>query len=402
MAIVPPDEKSPYSAAAQGIGYIYQPRFALLKILDFAESTSVLIEKEDDLDFIDAGGKKSLASLKHKAPGDRVNDLSTDFWKSVRIWLASYKRADRTASNLRFFLFTTGVVSKTSFLMSFLDDAERSDTIVALTWEVMASSESKLVAEVAVSFSDLSSDEVEDFLSRITIIDNGPRITDLPHIIQDRHLRTIRRENRPHVFERLEGWWNDIMVKLLTGERTDPLFGYEVSDKLSAIAEEYRSDNLPITFRSAAPDAVDAENDPRLFVEQLRSIGISTNRIQSAIVDYYRAFEQRSAWARESLLVSGEMEDYEDRLSDEWSRYKDVVFESLTETSGEEALTAAGRNLYKWAEFETERFRIRERVTEPYVVRGAFHMLANTRPSPRIFWHPRFLDRLAAVLEVKA
>lgn len=399
---MPPDEKSPYSAAAQGIGYIYQPRFALLKILDFAESTSVLIEKEDDLDFIDAGGKKSLASLKHKAPGDRVNDLSTDFWKSVRIWLASYKRADRTASNLRFFLFTTGVVSKTSFLMSFLDDAERSDTIVALTWEVMASSESKLVAEVAVSFSDLSSDEVEDFLSRITIIDNGPRITDLPHIIQDRHLRTIRRENRPHVFERLEGWWNDIMVKLLTGERTDPLFGYEVSDKLSAIAEEYRSDNLPITFRSAAPDAVDAENDPRLFVEQLRSIGISTNRIQSAIVDYYRAFEQRSAWARESLLVSGEMEDYEDRLSDEWSRYKDVVFESLTETSGEEALTAAGRNLYKWAEFETERFRIRERVTEPYVVRGAFHMLANTRPSPRIFWHPRFLDRLAAVLEVKA
>jgi len=399
---MPPDEKSPYSAAAQGIGYIYQPRFALLKILDFAESTSVLIEKEDDLDFIDAGGKKSLASLKHKAPGDRVNDLSTDFWKSVRIWLASYKRADRTASNLRFFLFTTGVVSETSFLMNFLDDAERSDTIVALTREVMASSESKLVAEVAVSFADLSSDEAEDFLSRIIIIDNGPRITDLPYIIQERHLRTIRRENRPHVFERLEGWWNDIMVKLLTGERADPVFGYEVSDKLSAIAEEYRSDNLPITFRSAAPDAVDAENDPRLFVEQLRSIGISTNRIQSAIVDYYRAFEQRSAWARESLLVSGEMEDYEDRLSDEWSRYKDVVFESLTETSGEEALTAAGRNLYKWAEFETERFRIRERVTEPYVVRGAFHMLANIRPSPRIFWHPRFLDRLAAVLEVNA
>lgn len=399
---MPPDEKSPYSAAAQGIGYIYQPRFALLKILDFAESTSVLIEKEDDLDFIDAAGKKSLASLKHKAAGDRVNDLSTDFWKSVRIWLASYKRADRTASNLRFFLFTTGVVSEKSFLINFLDGAERSDTLVAVTQEVMAASESKLVAEVTVSFGDLSSDEAEDFLSRITIIDNGPRITDLPYIIQERHLRTIRRENRPHVFERLEGWWNDIMVKLLTGERTDPIFGYEVSDKLSSIAEEYRSDNLPITFRSAAPDSVDAENDPRLFVEQLRTIGISTNRIQSAIVDYYRAFEQRSAWARESLLVSGEMEDYEDRLSDEWSRYKDVVFESLTETSGEEALTAAGRNLYKWAEFETERFRIRERVTEPYVVRGAFHMLANIRPSPRIFWHPRFLDRLAAVLEVNA
>ncbi|MDI6838431.1 MAG: hypothetical protein QMD99_22295, partial [Rhizobiaceae bacterium] len=109
-----------------------------------------------------------------------------------------------------------------------------------------------------------------------------------------------------------------------------------VSDKLSAIAEEYRSDNLPITFRNAVPEGIDAENDPRLFVEQLRSIGISTNRIQGAIIDYYRAFEQRSAWARESLLVNGEMEEYEDRLADEWSRYKDVVFESLNEDTGEE------------------------------------------------------------------
>lgn len=223
---MPPDEKSPYSAAPQGVGYIYQPRFALLKILDYAESTSVLIEKEDDLDFIDAGGKKSLASLKHKAPGDRVSDLSTDFWKSVRVWLASYVRADRTASNLRFFLFTTAVVSESSFLKNFLDGAERSETLATLAQEAMAASESKLIAEVRGSFSDLSDSEVEDFMSRITIIDNSPRITDLPHIIQERHLRTIRREYRPHVFERLEGWWNDLMVKMLTGVRTDPVFGY--------------------------------------------------------------------------------------------------------------------------------------------------------------------------------
>lgn len=397
-----PSDGSPYSAAPQGLGYIYQPRFALLKILDLPESSSVLIEKDDDLDFIDANGKKSLASLKHKATGDRVSDLSTDFWKSVRVWLDGYNRGDRTASNLRFFLFTTAMVADTSFLLNFVHGAEPSEPLAPLVLEVLAKSKSELISQVRDTFNRLSDDEAEDFLSRIMIIDNSPRITDLPLLIQERHLRTIRRESRPHVFERLEGWWNDLMVKMLTGDRTDPVFGYEVSDKLSAIAEEYRSDNLPITFRNAVPEGIDAENDPRLFVEQLRSIGISTNRIQSAIIDYYRAFEQRSAWARESLLVNGEMEEYEDRLADEWSRYKDVVFESLSEDTGEEALSAAGRNLYRWAEFETERFRIRERVTEPYVVRGAFHMLANIRPSPRIFWHPRFLDRLAAVLEVNA
>jgi len=46
--------------------------------------------------------------------------------------------------------------------------------------------------------------------------------------------------------------------------------------------------------------------------------------------------------------------------------------------------------------------RIRERVSEPYVVRGAFHILANERPTPRVYWHPRFLARLGQLLGVAA
>lgn len=94
----------------------------------------------------------------------------------------------------------------------------------------------------------------------------------------------------------------------LTGERKEPVYGYEVSDELSAIAEEYRSDNLPITFRGRLPDGqIDVASDPRLFVEQLRVLDLSAARIRNAIIDYYRAFEQRSSWARESLLISGEI-----------------------------------------------------------------------------------------------
>lgn len=73
---------------------------------------------------------------------------------------------------------------------------------------------------------------------------------------------------------------------------------------------------------------IDAMNDHRLFVVQLQEIGVSSNRIRNAILDYYRAFEQRSSWARENLLVTGEMEDYEDRLVDEWSRFKDVILKN--------------------------------------------------------------------------
>lgn len=117
-------------------------------------------------------------------------------------------------------------------------------------------------------------------------------------------MRSIRREFRGAVFERLEGWWNETVVNLLSGKRIEAVYGYEISDKLSAFAEEYKSDNLPITFRGKAPAGeIDAQNDPRLFVVQLREIGAASSRIRNAILDYYRAFEQRSVWARESLLV---------------------------------------------------------------------------------------------------
>lgn len=397
-----------FSAGEQGLGYIYQARLALLQLLQLPEDTAIFMEKDDDLDFIDGDGGKSLASLKHKAIGDRLTDLSTDFWKSVFIWLMRYQRDGRATSNLRFFMYTTGMVSSGSFLARFLPNqpvvAGDVTTLTELADAALAGSKSKLIAPIAKAFNELSDPEKQDFLERILILDGSPRIGDIPALIRDKYMRSIRREHREFVFERLEGWWTDAVIKQLTGARPEGIFGYEVSDKLSNFAEEYKADNLPITFRGKVPnDEIDTDADPRLFVAQLREIGISSNRIRNAILDYYRAFEQRSAWARENLLVLGEVEEYEDRLTDEWGRCKDVAFEKLKDDSAEEALREAGATLYNWAELETgkiEALRIRARVTEPYILRGSFHILADATPAPRVYWHPRFLERLGEVLGV--
>lgn len=397
-----------FSAGEQGLGYMYQARLALLRLLQMPEETGVFLEKDDDLDFADNGGGKSLASLKHKAVADRLTDLSTDFWKSVNIWLVRYKGDGRASSNMRFFLFTTGTVSADSFLRRLVADqsvaSPEAATLTELADAALSKSKSKLLRPIASAFNELSAVEKQDFLERIVIFDNSPRIGDIPTKIKDNHFRSIRREHRESVFERLEGWWTEAVIKQLSCVTAEGIFGYEVSDKLSNIADEYKVDNLPITFRGKAPvDEIDADADPRLFVKQLRSIGLSSSRIRSAILDYYRAFEQRSAWARESLLVSGEVEEYEERLVEEWKRYRDVAFEKLDENCAEEALREAGANLYEWSEFETgklESLRIRARVTEPFVLRGSFHILADKTPIPRVYWHPRFLDRLSKVLGV--
>jgi len=394
-----------FSASEQGLGYLYQSRLALLRLLELPENTAVLLEKDDDLDFVDGDGRKSLASLKHKAKGERLTDLSADFWKSVRIWLARYKRDGRSASNLRFFLLTTSAVPDTSFLTGFLqtqaDSGDQTKTLAEQADETLGRSKSSLIGGIASEFNELTHTEKQDFLVRILILDRSPRIEDIPESIRDKHMRSIRREHRSHIFERLEGWWNDEVIEQLTGKRAEGIFGYEVSDKLSALAEEYRLDNLPITFRGEEPvGEIDTENDPRTFVVQLREIGVSSNRVRNAILDYYRAFEQRSEWVRENLLVSEEIENYEDRLIDEWKRYRDVVFEELDENIAEDVLQRAGRELYKWADLNSgniESLRIRVRVTEPYVTRGSYHILADAAPRPRVYWHPRFLDRVGKV-----
>ena len=79
-----------FSAGEQALGYLYQIRYALLQTLRLPEDNVCFIEKDDDIDFTDPEKGRILASLKHKAPGDSLTDLSPDFWKSVRIWLNYY------------------------------------------------------------------------------------------------------------------------------------------------------------------------------------------------------------------------------------------------------------------------------------------------------------------------
>lgn len=399
-------DSDPYSAGEQGLGYIFQPRFALYQALELPEDTAILIEKEDDLDFLEPSGKKTLASLKHKAVGERLTDLSVDFWKSVNIWLTRYHANGRVESDYQFFLFTTSSVAPGSFLNFFLfgaDTATAQPSLWQLTENTLATSKAKSFAKIKDLLSQLTSLEKEDFVSRITIIDSTPRIGDLPALIKAQKMRPIRAEHRDAVFERLEGWWNDLIIQMLCDPQSEPVYARDVSEKLFSFSEEYKDDNLPITFEDATPTApIDASTDDRLFVSQLRDLKLSPSRIRNAILDYYRAFEQRSAWTRQRLVGSEEIIRYERRLTEEWERTKDVLFDDALdapiENRSDPELIAVGKKLYTWAETEAQKLahlKIRARVTEPYVLRGSFQILANKRPYPTVYWHPQLLDRLS-------
>ncbi len=60
------------------------------------------------------------------------------------------------------------------------------------------------------------------------------------------------------------------------------------------------SDNQFSAGEQAEPkDGVSPETDDRHFVRELRAIGLKSERIRRAILDYYRAFQQRNSWLHE-------------------------------------------------------------------------------------------------------
>lgn len=393
------DTTDNFSAGEQALGYLYQVRYALLQMIKLPEDTACFIERDDDLDFTNPEEGQILASLKHKAPGDRLTDLCPDFWKSVRIWLTRFKTRKKSTEVLTFFLFTTGIVADGSFLEHFLPGKSKPDNLSATADAVLGTTTSKTILKTKALFSELDDKGKDDFLARITIFDNQIRIENIPAAVMDL-MRAVRPEFRLNVFQRLEGWWIDVAVKLMTGVRAEPAYGWEVSEMLAAIADKFKSDNLPIDFfGKEPPEGVKPDEDDRMFVVQLRSLGLKADRIRRAILDYYRAFEQRGSWAREHLTVNGEVELYDDRLTDEWDRYRTIICEGLDETSSEKTLIEAGREILKWVESnDSPRLRIRREVSEAYVMIGSYHMLANETPLPRVHWHPQFAQRLQKIM----
>ncbi len=386
--------KDKYAAGEQGLGYVYQIRYALAHLMSQDESQALLIEADDDVELRDVGGQKTLISLKHKQVGETVGTLSTDFWKSVRIWLDRYVRDGKLACDHAYCMATTARVTSTSLLRYFLSDSEDKPTGFAqqLVTELKGS-KAALSAQIEGTFSSLTPSEQDDFLARIVIADSSLSIVELDKAFTP-HLRSVPPKFRVDVRERMEGWWLREAIELIQGERK-PITGAEVWAKFAQVNSEYYEARLPITFDDAYPEeGIDAMKDTRQFVEQLRAIGMSSDNLEMAILDFYRAFSQRAHWTRVNALVGGEIRKFEQRLVEEWKRARGWAM--LKAPQNEAEYQAAGRQLYEWAENQSKGLQIRKDVTEDFVRRGSFHILADEKPTPRVHWHPQFLERLKA------
>jgi hypothetical protein len=224
-----------YSAGEQGLGYVYQIRFALAHLMKQDESQALLIEADDDVELRDVDGKKTLISLKHKQVGETVGTLSTDFWKSVRIWLDRYIRDGNLACDHSYCMATTARVGPSSLLKYFVDDAPAKPTNFAkqLVAELKGS-RAALSAEIETTFSKLNQSQQDDFLARIVIADSSLRIKELDTAFAPL-LKSVSAKNRVDVRERMEGWWLSVKSRLVINPLVEQFrfFGVPVFQRLN-------------------------------------------------------------------------------------------------------------------------------------------------------------------------
>jgi hypothetical protein len=391
-----------FSAQESALGYLYQARYALLLLLEGPEEREVVLETLDDIVLGEAGTPADLLQTKHHTTSTaHLTNSSTELWKTLRIWSTHLKGEIIRVPPTTLTLITTGI-APTGSIASNLRPGIHRRCAAGLDGlrKIAETSENADLKTAFEAFRALSADQQQRLAEAIFIVDNSPDISDTGERIRDRIRAAVDRQNRDALYERLEGWWFGKVVDQLRSQNPVPIAGFEVYDKLRAIAEQLAPDALPIDYLDARPERLSPSSDDRMFVRQLRAIDVGLPRIEKAILDFYRAFEQRSRWAREELLVGDEVEQYERRLIDEWERFAAAMTEVLDATPSEIELKRVGRQIFNWME-QTADLRIRSNVTEPYVMRGSFHLLAN-KPTPNVWWHPRFLDRLAEILGAEA
>ena len=393
-------DRSKYSAAAPLIGYLYQCRLALLETLKRLKnnpSLTIAIETLDDVVFETEGNSKEIIQVKHHINRKaNLTDASSDLWKTFRIWCDLYF-GEILQNDTTLYIMTTAKAPEGS--AAYYLKAEDRDIVNAerLLLQTAQTSVNKENEDAYFKFLALTSESRCELLESVFILDQCPLNKDIDHHLKKEVWGACHRSNIDQFLIYLEGWWFKRILKSLEMEQSGYILGEEMDSYFDELREQFKSDALPIhdELKTATVDQEFYQN--YTFVHQLKLIEIGAKRIAIAVNNFYRAFEQRSRWIREDLILVGDIEDYEKLLVEEWEIHFETMCENLGEDVAEREKIRAAKTIFDWFEKDAS-IPIRPRCNEPFITRGSYHILSDRQ---KVGWHPEFRTRLKHLLEVK-
>lgn len=367
-------------------GYLYQCRLALLLGLRRAESREneqISIEKFDDVAFDTDDHAHCLIQAKHHVAPKSMGNASPDIWKTLRTWIGEMRRTSFASSDLRFVLITTATASDGTAMAHLRpgredEDVERARELLTVAAQGYSGQTTEPGRQAYLSLSEA---EARLLLSRIDVLDKHPNLTNVREEIEGR-LQVLAPDHVEQLVDDLEGWWFGAVAARLIEDRGATIPVQSIVRKAHDIGNKYRSEGLQTSAPETlgAPDYT-AADESLLFVRQMRAVELADRAVRRGVRDFYRASAQRSEWAREALLLDGETEDYDRKLTDRFERHVDAKLDDGEPLSEGEKISF-GREVCHWASRDTVEFR---GVVETWITAGSFHGLADRRV---LGWHP--------------
>ena len=385
-------KRSEFDATASMLGYLYQARYALyislLKIREVQDPDEyfVSIEKLDDIAFETDGNPVDLLQTKYHGSEGSLTDRSADLWKTIRVWAEGITSGALDPARSSFTLVTTQSAPDSGLVSAFLPTSSRNIQATRKRLDEIATETSSATNLSAYSaYSALHDWQKNQLVGSINILCRSANILDVSDLIKKELRLTIGTNHVDAFLARLEGeWFKRFIVAMSSSEERSVCLG-EVVAIIDDLRSQFSLANLPVDYADAEPEEIDVEGDERIFVEQLRLIGMSSSAIRLAIIYYYRAYEQRSRWSRDGLVKPGELNSYLKRLEEEWINHSSLIFPDV-DTDNLDQIKESGREVYKKCQNEGA-LAIRRDFNHPYVARGTYHSLADDL---RIGWHPNY------------
>lgn len=387
---------SEFDATASMLGYLYQARYALFlslqKIREVKDPDEcyVSIEKLDDIAFEINGNPVDILQTKYHGVEGNLTDRSTDLWKTIRVWAEGITKGGLDPATMNFTLITTQSAPDTGLVAALLPTSSR-DTEAArkLLDEIAAETSNSTNIPAYTAYNTLLGWQKDLLVDSINILCQSASILDIESLIK-KELRTAAEKKYIDAFcTRLEGEWFKRFICAMSLPNEKEVCLGEIVAIIDDLRSQFSLTNLTADYADVEPEEIDVDSDDRNFVEQLRLIGVPNQAIHFAIINYYRACEQRSRWSRDGLVKPGELKLYLKKLEEEWLNHSSLIISDVDITYSEQC-KKSGRDIYSKCQNESA-LAIRRDFNHPYVARGSYHTLADEL---KIGWHPDYQSLL--------
>jgi len=392
-----------HEAPGQMAGYLYQTLIALIKLLDDKnQDAKICIEKFDDITFFEKEEPRILIQTKHQInKKGNLTNTSVDLWRTINSWCDTIEKLGDSFEETTFIIITTARAKEGSAAY-YLKDEFRNPTETLKQLEEVAKSASEATNEKFYkTFLNLDPQKRKKIVSKIKIFDDSIQINGVYDVLKEKLRFGTLPGFEDKVCEKLEGWWIRKVIDCLS--IISPVFisQLQLRQKVYDIMSEFKPDSLPIDvdpYKEPSNEDLSILNVyEKLFIHQLYLINVSEDRLKRAIREYYHAYQQRAKWVREELLFIDELENYETKLVDEWNRLFLIMQEELIDYGDQltdQEKSIKGKALFN--QIEDLEIYIREQVTQPFIMRGSYHELANKLT---VGWHLDFEERLYHLLK---